>query len=51
MVINRIVYTLTRLDRMDISKIMPLVDSWLVKGVNFLIARLFVAHCLESVKQ
>ena len=48
---NRAVHALTRLDRMDISKIMPLVDSWLAKGVNLPMAGPFVAHCLGSVEQ
>lgn len=48
---NRAVHALTRLDRMDISKITPLVDSWLAKGVNLPLAGPFVAHCPESVEQ
>ncbi|KAH7145479.1 hypothetical protein B0J13DRAFT_553560 [Dactylonectria estremocensis] len=49
-VMNRAVHALTRLDRMDISKIMPLVYSWLAKGVNLPIAEPFVVHCLKSVE-
>lgn len=50
-VTDRAIHALTRLDRIDISKITPLVHLWLDKGTNLPLAEPFVAGCLESVKQ
>ncbi|KAH7142097.1 hypothetical protein EDB81DRAFT_691571 [Dactylonectria macrodidyma] len=50
-VMDRAMHALTCLDRMDVSKISPLVYSWLGKGVNLPLAGPFVTHCLESVER
>lgn len=51
MVMDRAMHALTRLDRMEISEITPLVRSWLFKGANLPLAGPFVAQCLESVER
>ncbi|CAJ0552307.1 Ff.00g062860.m01.CDS01 [Fusarium sp. VM40] len=50
-VTDRAIHALTRLDRIDIFKITPLVHLWLDKGTNLPLAEPFVSGCLESVKQ
>jgi hypothetical protein len=50
-VTDKAIHALTRLDRMDILKITPLVHLWLAKGTNLPLAEPFVSGCLESVKQ
>lgn len=50
-VMNSAVHAFTRLDRMDISKLTPLVHSWLAKRVNLPLAGPFVVRCLESVER
>lgn len=41
----------TRIDQIDVSKITPLVRSWIARGANLPLAGPFVIHCLESVEQ
>lgn len=48
---NSAASALTRIDQIDVSKIMPLVRSWLERGANLPLAGPFVIHCLESVEQ
>ena len=49
-VLDRASHALTRLDRLNISRIIPLVHLWLAKGVNLPLAGPFVAGCLESAQ-
>ncbi|OHE93140.1 hypothetical protein CORC01_11552, partial [Colletotrichum orchidophilum] len=49
-VMDKAMHALSRLEKMDISKIIPLIRSWLGRGVNLPLAGPIVSECLWSVE-
>ncbi|KAK1705438.1 hypothetical protein BDP67DRAFT_548624 [Colletotrichum lupini] len=49
-VMDKAMHALSRLEKMDISKVTPLVRSWLERGVNLPLAGPIVIECLGSLE-
>lgn len=49
-VMDKAMHALSRLEKMDISKVTPLVRSWLGRGVNLPLAGPIVIECLWSLE-
>ncbi|KAK1713012.1 uncharacterized protein BDZ83DRAFT_637911 [Colletotrichum acutatum] len=49
-VMDKAMHALSRLEKMDISKVTPLVRSWLERGVNLPLAGPIVIECLWSLE-